>query len=1179
MTMPYADIGPYAISDVLGRGGMGVVYAGTHRETGARAAVKTVSATKAEKMFQIRREIETLAQLRHPGVVRILDYSVAGGRPWYAMDLLAGETLQRVCDGFWSAAARPPDRVSALSAALAETAALPSDVTAPTTAARRSPGSPPVAGPADQAFNGHRGAALGLIERICETLAYVHGEGVIHRDLKPSNIFVTSEGLPILVDFGLVSRAGAVTGREVLERTDVAGSARYMAPEQINGELVDPRTDLYALGCVIYELLTGHAPFEGTMAEVLGHHRWTVPRRPSELVDGVPPELDQAVMRLLAKTPMQRLAYARDLAACAARAGAQAPPWPGDVPRTRTYLCRPPLVGRHDMVEQIESAVRRLDQRTGALVLVAGESGVGKTRLALEVAWRAAARRCHVVPGGCEPMLGNASSGASLQGPPLHPFRPLLQGIADWCSEAGLEQTERVLGDRGPVLAAYEPALLDAPGQRERAPATPLPLAAARERLYRSLTETIAAHATRAATLLLLDDLQWADELTLGYLDYLVRGAIDGLPLVVLGTYRIEEKTAALGALSEQSGVLTVALSKLSPANVGEMVGGMLALRHPPRAFVSFLSSNSEGNPFFVTEYLRMAVAEQVIVRTPAGEWTFAETPDPTAVVCEALPLPRSLREVIERRLRILSPAARGAVDCATLMGRECDAATLQAALEATDTTMAAILGELVDRHVIEAADQADTFRFVHDKLREVAYAELSADERRDSHRRLALALESHLDRDRLEGQLGHHWSGADEPARAIPHLHRAGDRAHALYALRDAADLYRAALHDLARVPADDTADTAARTLEEAIVREKLAATLALTGAHEAARDEFERAIALLGPSRPVEVARVHRKIGKCLETLHDHPRALEAYACAEALLDGTQERDATWQAEWIQVHLNRIWVHYWQARITDMDAQLARVAPLVESHGLPLQRSSYYQAIVTRNYRQHRYVVSDETLEYARQSLAFATEAGARVEAGMARFVLGFGLLFHGDLEPAEAELYEALQETRRLGDVTSQIRCLAYLVIACRRAGTIWRRPPVCRRDAAARLCGQDARLCRRGSGRARLGGLAHRRRRRGPAALPGGPRLVGAAVLRHPFQWTGALTMLALQVSRAPLRQLVGLAEKMLDVHQMQLPEPIDRALHAAVDAYGAGDADATRDALQQAITEAKRLGFI
>ncbi len=1059
-------------------------------------------------MFQIRREIETLAQLRHPGVVRILDYSVAGGRPWYAMDLLAGETLQRVCDGFWSAAARPPDRVSALSAALAETAALPSDVTEPTPPARRSPGSPPVAGPADQAFNGHRGAALGLIQRICETLAYVHGEGVIHRDLKPSNIFVTSEGLPILVDFGLVSRAGAVTGREVLERTDVAGSARYMAPEQIAGELVDPRTDLYALGCVIYELVTGHAPFEGTMAEVLGHHRWTVPRRPSELVDGVPPELDQAVMRMLAKTPVQRLAYARDVAAFAMRAGAQAPPWPGDVPRTRTYLCRPPLVGRHDMVEQIESAVRRLDQRTGALVLVAGESGVGKTRLALEVAWRAAARRCLVVPGGCEPMLGNTSSGASLQGAPLHPFRPLLQGIADWCSEAGLEQTERVLGDRGPVLAAYEPALLDAPGQRERAAAPPLPLAAARERLYRSLTETIAAHATRAATLLLLDDLQWADELTLGYLDYLVRGAIDGLPLVVLGTYRIEEKTAAIGALSEQSGVLTVALSKLSPANVGDMVGGMLALRHPPRAFVSFLSANSEGNPFFVTEYLRMAVAEQVIVRTPAGAWTFAETQDPTAVVCEALPLPRSLREVIERRLRILSPAARGAVDCATLMGRECDATTLQAALEASDATMAGILGELVDRHVIEAA-----------RIRPTPSASCTTNSAR-SHTRSCRPTSAGTPIDawpwrssRISIVIG--WRGSSgttglaQTSRLGPFPTCIGPATARTPSTPCGTPRISTAPRctTSAGCPRATTADTAARTLEEAVVREKLAATLALTGAHEAARDEFERAIALLGPGRPVEVARVHRKIGKSLETLHDHPRALDAYARAETLLDSTQDRDATWQAEWIQVHLNRIWVHYWQARIADMDAQLARVAPLVEAHGLPLQRSSYYQAIVTPQLPAAplRGVRRDTGL---RQAIARLRDGGRRQGRGR-----------HGPLRPRLRAAVPWRPRTSRGGVVRSAagdaaarrrdqpapLPCVSRDRLPA--GGHDRRRPKVRRRVAAARLRRQDARLCRRGPGRARLGGLAHRRRGRGQAALPGGARLVGAAVLRLPVPVDG------------------------------------------------------------------------
>jgi serine/threonine protein kinase len=153
-----STIGPYHIARVLGRGGMGVVYAGTHTATGVCAAVKTVVAPKAHTLLQIRREIEALARLRHPGVVRILDYGVERGRPWYAMELLDHPTL----------AENAPER------------------------------------PRDE--------KLGLVERLCETLAYVHGEGSVHGDLKPRNVLITERSLPVLVDFGLVAHVGLATG-------------------------------------------------------------------------------------------------------------------------------------------------------------------------------------------------------------------------------------------------------------------------------------------------------------------------------------------------------------------------------------------------------------------------------------------------------------------------------------------------------------------------------------------------------------------------------------------------------------------------------------------------------------------------------------------------------------------------------------------------------------------------------------------------------------------------------------------------------------------------------------------------------------------------------------------------------------------------------------------------------
>ena len=635
---------------------MGIVYAGRHETTGAAAAIKTVTDADSRRMFQIRREIDALASLSHPGVVRILGHGVEAGVPWYAMDLLDGHTLEEVHRGFLER----PLRITDSGASDETTVGLAAGESRHSDASDTPAAVPPPK--RVEAAGGHLAEAMGLVVRLCETLAFVHGEGIIHRDLKPSNIFVNSRGLPILVDFGLVAHVGGVTGRDVLDGTWVAGSCLFMPPEQINGDLLDPRTDLYALGCVMYLLITGQPPFSGLNADVVRQHLRASPLPPSSVATGVPHELDQLVLRLLAKLPRDRVGHAHDVAAVLQRLKIVAPAWAADLPRTRTYLYRPPLVGRQAVLDQIDETTRGLFDRRGGLVLLGGESGVGKTRVALAVASRIISRGHDVVTSVCAPAQ-----------PPLTPLRPLLQHIADACVGAGQAEADRVIGDRGQLLALYEPSIAGLPGQAQYAPAAPLPQAAARERLFRALTETIHLAIAARPTCFVIDDLQWADELTGAFLEHLAAGHLSATPFLILGTYRSEERTPMLERLLGLPGVVGLTIQRLPADVVSEMVSGMLSLPTPPPAFVKFLAEKTEGNPFFLAEYLRTAVSEQVLVRTRAGHWTFAESDDPTEVVCESLPLPRSLREVVVRRLSTLTPRALAVLRSAAVIGREFD--------------------------------------------------------------------------------------------------------------------------------------------------------------------------------------------------------------------------------------------------------------------------------------------------------------------------------------------------------------------------------------------------------------------------------------------------------------------------------------------------------------------------
>ena len=380
-------IGDYRLEEPLGRGGFGRVFRARHRESGEEVALKTVRAPQRELATSLRREIRALARATHPGIVTIVAHGLDRGWPWYAMELVRGETLnRRFCRPRLSAG--PTERLDPT-----EKLAAPDDST--TRVYSREPGtgsdpadppwipdeSAPSAAPPEAAQIVER---LTVLRRVCEPLAYIHGEGIVHRDLKPDNILVRPDGRPVIVDFGLMEELAGSVSREALEaRGTIAGSLHYMAPEQAGGGIVDARADLYSLGCILYLLMTGRHPFEAeTPAGLIGLHRSATPTPPSQVVAHLPPEIDTLVMKLLEKEPARRLGFAEDVAAALAKIGAE-----DGVPtgrRPRPYLYRSVFTGRAAAQERLRERLSRLDRGQGGLVLIGGESGVGKTRLVNE---------------------------------------------------------------------------------------------------------------------------------------------------------------------------------------------------------------------------------------------------------------------------------------------------------------------------------------------------------------------------------------------------------------------------------------------------------------------------------------------------------------------------------------------------------------------------------------------------------------------------------------------------------------------------------------------------------------------------------------------------------------------------------------------------------------------------
>jgi hypothetical protein len=757
---------------------MGVVYRAEHVESGKQRAVKTVRVPDGSDMAGLRSEIQALTRIRHPGVVQIVAEGQHEGLPWYAMELLEGHSLDAQIRNQWSTrrlgtadtleALPPPTN---LQAHVGSAAPAPAATGRPPAAARQLPES------------------LTLIRKLCVPLAFLHRAGIVHRDLKPANVFIREGGVPVLMDFGLVSHFAGEGGRDVIQVAgELAGTTPYMSPEQIRGELVDARSDLYSLGCILYQIVCGRVPFSGAEPRVvMAAHVSQPPTEPSQLVDGVPPALEELILKLLAKEPRARYGYADDVAALLdeilgePHAAATVEGAAGD------YLYRPEIAGRQEVLEQLIDKLMRTQKGAGGLGLIGGESGVGKTCVAVAAGREARLRDLRVLTGDCK------SSMAGAHGAPLHPFRGLLQTIADYCREDGPVSGDQILGARGKVLAQFEPALALVPGQERFSEPPEIPAQAARLRILNALGETLAAFAATRPLMLVLDDLQWADELSLDFLQLLDESYFATLPVYILGTYRSEEMSDALREVIGLAGVTHVELGRLDEKTVGTIVGDMLAMNPAPDALVRVLHRRSEGNPFFVAEFLRTAVAERLLYRA-RGAWGVAGQGEEAY---EALPLPGSLRELVGRRLDGLTEVARGLVEVAAVLGREVDGDILQTVSAVPDSDALDGLKELLSHQVVEKV-RAGRFRFVHDKLREIAYARISDERRRALHRAAARALEARFAEAGLSlsyAELAHHNRQAGDIDQAIAYLEKAGEQAQKSFANREAARYFSEAI------------------------------------------------------------------------------------------------------------------------------------------------------------------------------------------------------------------------------------------------------------------------------------------------------------------------------------------------------------------------------------------------
>jgi serine/threonine-protein kinase len=279
---------PYRVVCLLGAGGMGSVYEVEHIELGRRYVLKSLLRTltsRQDLIARMRNEWRALGKLQHPNIVDILNAGVtAGDVPYYVMERLEGETVR--------------DRL-------------------------QREGKLPI----DEAARIARGTLFGL--------AAAHAIGIVHRDIKPANVFLTRDGAVKVLDFGVAQVTRSEGDQKITAQGLAIGTPRYMSPEQASGDTADARSDLYATGLLLFEMIAGEGPFDDlgdTSQQMLAHlHR---PARALSRLAEVPPEIEGLVKRALAKRPQDRPRSAEYMAAELAAFAASSAPWPTAVPVT-----------------------------------------------------------------------------------------------------------------------------------------------------------------------------------------------------------------------------------------------------------------------------------------------------------------------------------------------------------------------------------------------------------------------------------------------------------------------------------------------------------------------------------------------------------------------------------------------------------------------------------------------------------------------------------------------------------------------------------------------------------------------------------------------------------------------------------------------------------------------------
>jgi ABC-type transport system substrate-binding protein len=715
----------YEITGELGRGGMGVVYRARDPLLDREVAIKLIPPTmlnpETEQRFQ--HEAKLVAQMDHPAIVSIFDFGYDDGSLFFVMPIVKGTTLSSIL------------RENTLSL----------------------------------------GEVIDIGIKVAEALDYSHvprgdGEtrGVVHRDIKPDNIMVLrdEDGLRVRVmDFGV---ARIASEERITKTGTIIGTPAYLSPEQVAAKNVDSRSDIYSLGVVLYECAVGQPPFTGDIQSILYRIVNEFPQPPRSVGASIDLELEQLILDCLAKDPAKRPQRASDVAAALRRYRERLRDGDRSLTLVLTRTLKvpkpalPTFVGRAKELAELQQQLNAAVAGECQFLVVAGEPGIGKTRLLDEIENLAKARKIRVLHG------------RFVEQDRSFPYQGFFEAIQEYfrLKETG-DSTPGVtdLSDLAGDLVALFPMLKEIDEIRA---ATTGNVAAGlsaerhalenRTEIFELLARTLTRIAGGRPLVLLLEDLH-GGQVSIEALPYIVR-RLGPTPTLIIGTYRsteVDKHHPLSQMLDSFRGDRHFSLTTLGPFSPSEHRLYLQTLVGGPElgnSLVEKLYDGTEGNPFFTKEMVRSLMDSGGIAKDDTGAWNLTGE---TGLATDSLPA--TIQQVVERRIERLPEDLRDVLSVASVMGKTFDYRDLEMLMEGKGDVEDAIDRLILDGLIEEEREsRGDRLTFSSGVVRDVLYAEIPRRRRRTLHRKYAEHIEKrHEGRlERVYPLLVYHYSQAD---------------------------------------------------------------------------------------------------------------------------------------------------------------------------------------------------------------------------------------------------------------------------------------------------------------------------------------------------------------------------------------------------------------------------------